>query len=344
MGTEVFPTEQIIPSYYEKFQCLASACPESCCRLWEIEADPALQALYQSISGDLGKRLRAALTTCPDGSVILTNIHGACALLDDDGLCAAQKALGQKGIGRVCREFPRMTQDYGTFAELDLELSCPEATRLILTAPSAVPVIRQVPGGEEPDYDPALMELLQSSRCYGLALVSDPKFTIGEALAALLLYACEIQARIDGAEAMPFSPEAAVKTARSLAKQSDVGQLLDFYGSLELLTDDWQEYLKSPRSQPVWFPELRAFARYELNRYWLHAVSDFDLVPRIKMVIAAVIALSVLHDSHRESQFRAVTLYSKEIDDDPTNIEAILDAAYTVPAFTDDRLLGHLLL
>ena len=35
--------------------------------------------------------------------------------------------------------------------------------------------------------------------------------------------------------------------------------------------------------------------------------------------------------------------YSKEIENDPDNVEALLEAAYTCPAFTDDKLLGLLL-
>ena len=36
-------------------------------------------------------------------------------------------------------------------------------------------------------------------------------------------------------------------------------------------------------------------------------------------------------------------LFSKEIENDPDNVEALLDAAYTEPAFTDAQLLGLLL-
>jgi hypothetical protein len=36
-------------------------------------------------------------------------------------------------------------------------------------------------------------------------------------------------------------------------------------------------------------------------------------------------------------------LYSKEIENNTDNVEAILDAAYTHPAFTDSKLLGLLL-
>ena len=36
-------------------------------------------------------------------------------------------------------------------------------------------------------------------------------------------------------------------------------------------------------------------------------------------------------------------LYSKEIENSDENVDALLDAAYAHPAFTDDRLLGALL-
>ena len=40
---------------------------------------------------------------------------------------------------------------------------------------------------------------------------------------------------------------------------------------------------------------------------------------------------------------RTAQLYGKEIENNPDNIDAILDAAYASPAMTDDILLGWLL-
>ena len=51
------------------------------------------------------------------------------------GLCSLQSAFGEKALSKVCREFPRLSHDYGHYMELGLELSCPEAARLMLTAP-----------------------------------------------------------------------------------------------------------------------------------------------------------------------------------------------------------------
>ena len=40
--------------------------------------------------------------------------------------------------------------------------------------------------------------------------------------------------------------------------------------------------------------------------------------------------------------FSTAQLYSKEVENDTDNVEAILDAVYAHPAFTDDKLLGML--
>ena len=44
-----------------------------------------------------------------------------------------------------------------------------------------------------------------------------------------------------------------------------------------------------------------------------------------------------------EDLVETAQLYAKEIENNIDNVEAILEAAYTCPAFTDDKLLGMLL-
>ena len=80
-------------------------------------------------------------------------------------------------------------------------------------------------------------------------------------------------------------------------------------------------------------------ARYLVERYWLQAVADYDLYSRVKFII-----LSCLLVKHLGGDiYRTAQLFSKEIENDADNVEAILDGAYAHPAFTDDRLLGMLL-
>ena len=114
--------------------------------------------------------------------------------------------------------------------------------------------------------------------------------------------------------------------------------MLDFFLSLELLTPEWEHLLRSPSPAP-WSEQHRALARYLVQRYWLQAVSDYDLYGRVKF--ATICCLLVKHLGG--SILRTAQLFSKEIENDTDNVEAVLDAAYEHPAFTDDKILGMLL-
>ena len=79
--------------------------------------------------------------------------------------------------------------------------------------------------------------------------------------------------------------------------------------------------------------------KYFINRYWLQAVSDYDVVCRAKFAIAACLLIHSLGGDLLET----AQLFSKEIENDAENMEAILDGAYTAPALTDTALLGFLM-
>ena len=76
-----------------------------------------------------------------------------------------------------------------------------------------------------------------------------------------------------------------------------------------------------------------------MQRYWLQAVSDYDLYCRVKFIIIACLLVKELGGDI----FRTAQLFSKEIENSIDNVEAILDAAYTHPIFTDNKLLSMLL-
>ena len=144
------------PSYFDAFRCIAGACPDSCCKEWAVQVDEASAAYYRNLSGDLGDRLRQVLVE-EDGDTILRIENGRCPMWRQDGLCRIQAELGEQALCKTCREFPRLTHDYGDFQELTLELSCPEAARMILSTPPAALRPQTVPGGEEPEYDEEAM-------------------------------------------------------------------------------------------------------------------------------------------------------------------------------------------
>ena len=325
------------PDYFDRFRCIADKCPDSCCKEWEVQVDDDTAAYYRSLPGCLGDRLREVLRT-EDGETVMTILDGRCPMWRQDGLCRIQAELGEAALCKVCREFPRLTHDYGDFVEMGLELSCPEAARLILNAGSSALFAVESEGGSAPEYDTDAMTVLKATRKEMLSLLSDPSRPVGEALALGLLYGCQAQSALDGGEIQPFDPEAALAEAKALAKPGNPEQMLDFFLSLELLTPEWEHLLRSPSPAP-WSEQHRALARYLVQRYWLQAVSDYDLYGRVKF--ATICCLLVKHLGG--SILRTAQLFSKEIENDTDNVEAVLDAAYEHPAFTDDKILGMLL-
>ena len=324
------------PSYFDAFSCIASNCPDSCCKEWDVQVDEISAEYYRSLPGALGDDLRRLLKE-EDGETVMTNVDGRCPMWRQDGLCRIQAELGEAALCKTCREFPRLTHDYGNFIERGLELSCPEAARIILSFPAAAPIIEELPGGEA-EYDTDAMEVLLRTRERVLEILADTGRPVNEALALALLYGYQAQAELDGAEEQSFDPDSALESVREFVKVPDINEISDFFAGLEILTDTWAERLKHPAPGP-WDERVRNLARYFLERYWLQAVSDYDLYCRVKYCIASCILIRNLGgDLPATAQ-----LYSKEIENNIDNVEAILDGAYIHPAFTDDKLLGLLL-
>lgn len=302
-----------------------------------MQVDAASADYYRSLPGQLGDRLRQVLRI-EDGESFMTIQDGRCPMWRSDGLCRIQAELGEAALCQTCREFPRLTHDYGDFVEMGLELSCPEAARLLLAAEYQPMAEDTLPGGEAPDYDADAMAALKKSREKMRVLLSHAHRPIGETLALGLLYGVQAQSELDGAEPSPFDPEEALQTARELAQSGDIGEIPQFFTQLELLTREWAIRLRQPSPAP-WESGHLALARYLVDRYWLQAVSDYDLYSRVKLVVIACLLVKTLGGD----LIRTAQLFSKEIENDADNVDALLDAAYTHPAFTDAKLLYHLL-
>ena len=324
------------PSYFDDFSCIAARCPDSCCKEWDVQVDAISAKFYRSLPGALGDDLRRLLKEV-DGETVMTIVAGRCPMWRTDGLCRIQAELGEKALCKTCREFPRLTHDYGDFIERGLELSCPEAARIILSSPAAAPIIQEIPGGEA-EYDTDAMAVLLRTREKVLKILADTTRPVQESLALALLYSYQAQGELDGEEELPFDPDSALESVREFAKLPEITEIPDFFAGLEILTDGWAERLKSPAPGP-WDNRFRALARYFVERYWLQAVSDYDLACRVKYCIASCILIRNLGGDLAAT----AQLYSKEIENNIDNVEAILDGAYSHPAFTDDKLLGLLL-
>lgn len=119
--------KQVSLDYTAQFSCLAGACPDTCCKDWEIILDEADVARYRALPGPLGEQVRAAITVTPEGEAVWRLVDGHCALLRPGWLCPIQCACGEEALCRTCRTHPRFWEEYGATRELTLALSCPGA-------------------------------------------------------------------------------------------------------------------------------------------------------------------------------------------------------------------------
>ena len=325
------------PQYYQMFHCIASACPDSCCKEWEVDVDDAAASYYRSLGGDLGARLRQVLKDTEDGTV-MTIENGRCPMWRQDGLCRIQAELGHDALCQVCREFPRLRHDYGDFVEYGLELSCPEAARLILSQAHSL-VTEDVSGGESPEYDEDVMAILLESRETICGFLEAASLAPNLALSVVLLYAHEVQNWIDGGTPAVLDVDSCLSLAKKHARAGNWECFLDFFKCLEILTPHWKARLAAPATPEEWAAGFFALMHYFIGRYWLQAVSDYDLLCRVKLMVCACLLIHRLGGNLQET----AQLFSKEIENDPDNLDAILDGAYTAPAFTDVHLLSLLL-
>lgn len=326
------------PEYYNRFTCIASGCPDCCCKEWQVDVDDDTAAFYRSLQGPLGLQLREVLIE-DDGCTVMKNISNRCPMWRQDGLCEIQAQLGHDALCQTCRDFPRLSHDYGSFLERDLELSCPEAARLIFENP--FPEILADKTGEDAPvgYEPEIMGILLKSRDIALSFLAERAYPLRESLTILLLFAHDVQSAIDGDSFPNFNPDQLLSEAKKYLQRNDIRSVFSFFKDLEILTPPWKERLDAGCVNNQIPDEALPLITYCIRRYWLQAISDYDLICRVKFILIACILVSTMGGNLQETAQK----FSKEIENNPDNVDAILDAAYTCPAFTDVHLISLLL-
>lgn len=126
------------PDYYEKFQCIANDCNDSCCIGWSISIDKKSYNKYKKISGEFGKVLNKNISKNRINNSDLNYgkmklILGKCSFLNEDNLCNIYINLGEKSLCNTCKTYPRLINKNGEICEKNLTLSCPEVARLIIS-------------------------------------------------------------------------------------------------------------------------------------------------------------------------------------------------------------------
>ena len=313
-----------VPDYFDRFRCLAGACPHTCCEKWEVVIDEESAAFYQTVPGDLGEKLRSALQVDEEGDFCFPLDGGRCPFLDADNLCEIHKELGEEATSVTCREHPRFTEDYGVFREITLSASCPAANALLLG--SREPLTFRTFETEEPEEEgdewlPHLLPLRERM----LDILQDRSRPLKARLASFLALALSAQDCLD--EDCPEELSEIGEAVLSPAAEGLFPGALSVLASLEVLDPDWPVLLKrAETAEPGTVPEelLERIAVYFAFRYLLKAINDGDLLGRAELCVLAVLVIERLTAVCELPE--ALRRFSCEIEHDDGNLEALLEA------------------
>ena len=108
--------------WFDEFECIGGACPQTCCKGWLIPLDKEDLIRYREERGGLAISLFTATAGYTRNRINLSS--GECLFHTKDGLCRLQLKKGHDFIPWACRSFPRFYRNYGEFEERYLDLSC----------------------------------------------------------------------------------------------------------------------------------------------------------------------------------------------------------------------------
>ena len=311
----------LYPPEYETFRCLANACPDSCCTDWEIVVDAESEAKYRQFPGILGERLQKSMITDADGDTILQGETRRCPFWNTNQLCDIQSEYGAEALCETCRKFPRLTQDYGDFVELDLSVACPEAAKLLLTkTPEQLVLLESTVSAVTvlPAYDTDVMHQLIQDRDRMFTVLKDTDKPAVVQLAQCL-------------RLMMQKEHASSVVTKTFTHES----CLSFLQSCSILSNRWASlvkqalhaYTKFFRIDPQLDHEIRAFAFDFLYRHYLRTISDDMALLHVQTaafsVLTVIVLCSRLHVTTQKKRLEIWQRFVKEMEYDCDNMEEL---------------------
>lgn len=137
------------PKYLEEFKCIGGACEDSCCTAWDIDIDKESFKIYKDTDNEVMKKMfeeelyenKEKSDDNVDFGRVKLKPKKRCAFLDSDNLCIIYKNLGEEYLSNVCTCFPRILNKLDSSFEMSLDVSCPEASRILLSKESGIEFI-----------------------------------------------------------------------------------------------------------------------------------------------------------------------------------------------------------
>lgn len=237
------------PHYFDAFRCVAAECTDTCCAGWAIMIDEDSLHRYSNMDGSFGERVKNSINW-EAGSFCQHNKR--CAFLNEDNLCDMHMYGGEQMLCDTCKNYPRHMEEYEGLREGSLSLSCIESAKIILGCMEPVRFITledEMEDEEYEDFDFLLFTKLMDAREYVLEILQDRKIHIFKRMAMVLHLAKQIQDVIDAGEVYKIDEllerkELLATKIGGNAYYNTFRKLLRSYKQLEVLKEDWPEFLK----------------------------------------------------------------------------------------------------
>lgn len=313
----------IKPTYFDRFKCLAGACPDSCCKAgWEITVDENAFEIYSALEGDIGRKFRENVCEGADGDRIFKlNEHKVCPFYNCDGLCDLYIATGGK-MTEICQNYPRFYEEFDGFSEAGISVSCPEAIRLVLDA-------------EESAYDlpyeyseDEMLDVLINERRLAFDLIE--QIDTDNAAIILLDRAARLQAKFDLNDISALGESPKPKLISGEPNKELLSILCEgILGCTDILCSDWEASLKSGKNCEFEIKQIdektkKNYLKYLIYRYYIKAINAEDVLSQMLLICALYILPQVLVGDFKE----LCRMAAKELEHNADNREAVLEGFF----------------
>lgn len=324
---------EVFLSCFQSFQCIAGACPDTCCAGWEVDLDEDTLCGYRKIPGTLGDEIRSAICQEEDYTFFRLK-EGQCPFLNKEKLCRLILELGEDQLSVTCQEHPRFWEEYGSRLETCLSISCPEAARLLLEEPLEL-CTQETPESvpEDPELDQAFFRQLLLFRQALFALTRSRR-SLADQLSLALDAAKNGITLPEGDEIPPdfWNHQPAPPLHLSLTGYFTAMESMEFTRPQlkNLLQKAVSMNISLPKSDSTMEDAGSRLLFYFLYRYVLRGVWSGLVAEKVRFAVystAAILALAQHMDASTSHQriLDAAVLYSREVEHSPENLELLYE-------------------
>lgn len=329
-----------VPSYYNKFKCIADKCTDNCCIGWGIDVDPDTVNKYKSLPPEPGEEILASIDFS-EGASFKCDSCGRCANLDERGLCRIISNLGEEYLCQICRDHPRYFNLVNGRCEGGVGIACEVGADLVLSIDS-MPEIQEIDSPDEVEDFSDVSPLAASARdhIFNLLFSADDVNSLygsvilaAEALDDLLFDA--LCGEVD--EALPFE---GFIYDKKVAPELDFSAIFRAFNTIEPLIPDFNEKLAKAENFASQNGDelmgiladkgrvpMRNLTYYFIHRYFLSTEFSYRECALFAVGSAALI-LTLAHLSDgitHENLISEAKYFSKNIEYSTENVEIVLE-------------------